>query len=198
MATRLEIAKGKLERLEKECEEAKNAAYDHMAQTNGQPMNDKRNGQSFFEKRDSLDDRVFKKMREIESQKERISLLEEREFKKENHLTANYGLQTSVKNIDELKKRKQNKPTRKKIEMLEKMVEKEKEDVRKISKKTKSIIESGAVSKWEKQPIYYFIKGLRKVAFVVDDQGEFAISKKYPVKDEDERAFVDNLLHSSM
>lgn len=196
MATRLEIAKQKLERLEKECDEATQSAYNHMKQTNGQPMNDKRNGNAFFNKRDQLEQRVFNKLHEIEAQKERISYLEEREYKKANHLTANYGLQTSVHNIEEFKKRKQTKATREKIELLEKIDAKAKEDALKMCGAARKLIEDGKVSQWQKQPIFYFVKGLKKVALVVDENGCFAVSKRYPTKDEKEECFIKELLEA--
>lgn len=91
MSTKLEISKNKLIRLESELEQAQQAAYAHMRQANGQPMNDKRGSDSFFKKRDQLENRIFNKMHEIETQKERISKISDQEFNRENFLTANGG-----------------------------------------------------------------------------------------------------------
>lgn len=196
MATKLEISTQKLARLEKEYEEAVQSACKHMGQTNGQPMNDKRNGQAFFNKRDQLESRIFNKMHEIEAQKERISSLKEREFKKENHLTANYGLQTSVHNIEKFKERKQDKKTREKIKALEQVAAKAEKDTEIISESAKKLIESGKVSQWEKLPIYYFVNGLKKVALVINNKsGDFMVSGKYPAKNEKEKQFIEELLN---
>lgn len=195
MATRLELAVQKLERLEKECDDAMQSAYAHMAQTNGQPMNDKRNGQAFFARRDQLESRIFNKLHEVEAQKERIETLKEQEYKKENHLTANYGLQTSVHNIDALKERKQTAKTRRKVEMLEAVAAKAEKDQSAMSDKARRLIDDGKVTQWQKLPTYYFVKGLKKVALVINnDNGEFMVSKKYPAKDEKEIQFIADLL----
>lgn len=192
--TKLEIAQQKLERLEKERDEAIEATYEHGRLTNGQPMNDKRNGASWLSKRDKLEERIFKKMDEIKVQTERIEYLKEQQFKKECHLTANYGLKTCVQNIDELKTRKQNKATREKIKLLEDIITKAKKDKEIMTEKTRKIIEHGKVKQWEDKPIYYFICGLKKVAFVIDKNGDFALSKKYPCKNKSDEDFIKKLL----
>lgn len=192
--TRLEIAEQKLKRLEREFDEATQSAYSHMNQANGQPMNDKRNGGTFFKKTEQLENRIFNKIHEIEAQKERISSLKDREFRKENHLTANYGLQTSVHNIEEFKARKQDSATRKKVKTLEAILEKSEKDKLVLSDCSKQLIASGKVSQWTKMPIYYFVAGLRKTALVVNDNGDFVLSKKYPAKNEAETQFVLDLL----
>lgn len=194
MATRLEISENKLKRLEVELLTAQQNAYDHMKQTNWQPMNDKRNCFAFFKKRDLLANIIFAKMHEIEEQKNRIESLKYKEFRRKNHLTPNYGLQTSVHNIEELKKRKQTKATRQKIAALELMVNKSNKDNTQMTEHVRFLIENGKVTKWEKQPIFYFVKGLRKVALTINDNGEFIISKKYPPKTEDDQKIVDELL----
>ena len=195
MATRLEIAKSKLERLEKDCNETQQSAYAHMALTNGQPMNDKRNGTIFFKRRDQLENKIFNYLHEIESQKERIKELEHEEYLKSNHLTANYGLQNSVYNIDKFKERKQDKKTRQKVDALEAIIKKAKEDSKIMSDAAKNLVQSGKVSRWEKQPIYYFVVGLRKVALVVENKsGNFIESKKYPAMSDEDKSFVRNIL----
>lgn len=156
--TRLEIATQKLTRLEKERDEAIQNAYTHMAQANGQPMNDKRNGRAFFNRRDQLENKVFNLLHEIEAQKERIEILKDREFKKENHLTANYGLQTSVHNIDAFKERKQTKATRQKIAVLEAVVAKAEKDSEVMSEKTRELIASGKVTRWENSRYIILLK----------------------------------------
>lgn len=194
MATRLEIAKQKLIRLENEYSNTIENAFAHQRLTNGQPMNDKRNGASWFKRQSQLENNIYNRKREIEKQKERVEMLERQEYNKENNLTANGGLQTSIHNIDKLKERKQDKKTRAKVEMLEKMLEKEKEDKRIMSDHTQNLIDLGYVKQWQKQPIYYFINGLRKVALIIDETGNFKVSKKYPIKNENDKNFVEELI----
>lgn len=194
MATRLEQAKQKLERLKTEFNQASNVAFEHMEKTNGQPMNDKKGGNTFLKKQQQLEERIFKKLHEIEEQEERIEKLERQEFKKENHLTSSGGLQTSVHNIEKLKERKQTKKTREKVKMLETVAKKAEKDSQTMSEKTKQLIESEKVTQWQKLPIFYFVKGLRKVALLIDDKGEFYVSKKYPTKTKEDENFVEALL----
>ena len=79
-----------------------------------------------------------------------------------------------------------------KIRVLEDM--KVKDESKVLSKHAESLIKNGLVTQWQKKPIYYFVKGLRKVALVLNDLGEFEISKKYsPYSDEDIK-FVEKLL----
>ena len=63
-------AKQKLARLEKEFSEATKNIYDHYKQANGQPMNDKRGGNAFFNKANKLDEKATQLSTEIEKQKE--------------------------------------------------------------------------------------------------------------------------------
>lgn len=197
MSTRLELAENKLIRLESELELAQQSAYAHMRQTNGQPMNDKRGGASFFKTRDQLENRVFAKMHEIEAQKERIEKLKEQEFNREHFFTSNGGVSTCVQNIDVLKERKQTADVRRKVDLLESIKSKHEQDTQLLSENASQLITSGSVVIWEKKPIYYFVKGLKKVALVVDKEGNFILSKTYPTKTDDEKQFVYDLLQTA-
>lgn len=84
---------------------------------------------------------------------------------------------------------------KRKIAHLEAMQEQAEKTV--FSPKTSELIESGAVTQWKKKPIYYFVKGLRKVALEVDETGEFFISPWYTPNNEEEEAFVQHLLGKS-
>lgn len=84
---------------------------------------------------------------------------------------------------------------KKKIAYLEQMTEREKNQV--LSKKTKELIDNGAVVQWKKKPIYYFVKGLKKVALEIDKNGDFVISPRYPAYDESDKYFINNLLQST-
>lgn len=79
-----------------------------------------------------------------------------------------------------------------KIASLEKMREKDENKI--LSETTQRLIESGAVNQWKKKPIYYFVKGLKKVAFEIDDNGDFFISSRYPAYNESDQNFVEELL----
>ena len=81
---------------------------------------------------------------------------------------------------------------RRKIEMLESMKEKLENKV--VSEHTQRLIDSGKVNQWKKQPIYYFVKGLRKVALEIGENGNFEISRRYPAYSEEDKKFVENLL----
>lgn len=132
---------------------------------------------------------------------------------------ANVGAKTSVNNLDYFKHRlveleqeneaakayNKTKPTikrktfgteitklKRKIANLEAMQEKDQKKV--VSAKAQMLIDSGAVNQWQKKPIYYFVKGLRKVALEIDENGNFFVSSRYPAWSESDETFVENLL----
>jgi len=132
---------------------------------------------------------------------------------------ASVGAKTSVNNLDYFKEKlidleKQNeeakafnktKPARKKktygaeitklkkkISYLESM--KEKDETKVLSEKTQALIDSGAVTQWKKKPIYYFVKGLKKVALEIDEKGNFFISPSYPAYSTSDEQVVKELL----
>ena len=71
---------------------------------------------------------------------------------------------------------------------------KEADENKVMSKKTKELIESGAVTQWKKKPIFYFVKGLRKVALEIDENGDFFISNYYPACTDLDKEFIKKLL----
>jgi len=70
--TRLKILKASLEKKEAKLNERFEVRFDLQRQTNGQPMNDKRNGQAFFKQCNKKDDAIRNQMKEIEKTKEAI------------------------------------------------------------------------------------------------------------------------------
>lgn len=64
-----------------------------------------------------------------------------------------------------------------------------------MSLSAKKLIENGQVKQWQKKPIYYFVKGLRKVALVVNEKGDFEISKKYPPLSDTDNQKIKNMLN---
>ena len=132
---------------------------------------------------------------------------------------ATIGAKTSVNNLDyfkaklaeleekneEAKKYNKTKPAvkkktlgteitklKRKIQMLEEMKAKDENKV--LSEHAENLIASGLVTQWKKKPIFYFVKGLRKVALELNDLGEFEISKYYPAYSDSDIEFVEKLL----
>lgn len=81
---------------------------------------------------------------------------------------------------------------KRKIAMLEEMQEKDKN--KKVSEHTQKLIDDGLVNQWKKKPIYYFVKGLKKVALEINSDGNFVISKCYPAYSEDDQKLIKTLL----
>ena len=212
MATRLEIAKNKLTRLENEVIAATENVFKHQALTNGQPMNDKRNAHSFFKRQNQLENKTMNLQNEVVAQRERVEMLERQAWNKANGLTRSGGLATSVENIDRLKARIQQHEEeiargkmhtytkralyqdKKTLAQLLKIKAEAEECSARISDKTKQLIDLGFVNQWRKKPIYYFVNGLRKVALEIDENGKFKVSQRYPTKNEAESNFVKKLL----
>ena len=206
--SRLAQARRKLERLRGEQDEAISRAYSHQALTNGQPMNDKRGGASFMRKQEQIEGQVFSKMDEIRQQEERVERLEHQQHLKEMGLNRQgSGLEMSVQNIprirEELEKAKRGesfftKATLKRYQKELTRLEAISEQMGKtsIQPATQALIDEGLVNQWQKQPNTYFVKGLRRVALELTEEGEFQLSSqtKYHPKTDEERLKVDELL----
>lgn len=206
--SRLAQARRKLERLRGEQDEAISRAYSHQALTNGQPMNDKRGGASFKRKQEQIEDQVFSKMDEIRQQEERVERLEHQQHLKEMGLNRQgSGLEMSVQNIprirEELEKAKRGESfftnaTLKRYQEELTRLEAISEQMGKTSIQpgTQALIDEGLVNQWQKQPNTYFVKGLRRVALELTEEGEFQLSSqiKYHPKTDEERLKVDELL----
>lgn len=206
--SRLAQARRKLERLRGEQDEAISRAYSHQALTNAQPMNDKRGGASFMRKQEQIEDQVFSKMDEIRQQEERVERLEHQQHLKEMGLNRQgSGLEMSVQNIprirEELEKAERGesfftKATLKRYQEELTRLEAISEQMGKtsIQPATQALIDEGLVNQWQKQPNTYFVKGLRRVALELTEEGEFQLSSqiKYHPKTDEERLKVDELL----
>ena len=204
--SRLAQAKRKLERLKGEADEAINAAYSHQSLTNGQPMNDKRGGGRFMQKQEQIENRVFSKLDEIKEQEERIERLKEREDRKAAGLNRQgNGLDMSVQNIprirEEIEKAERGESSyrpetikryKKELERLEGI--QYKFDGLVIQPETQALIDAGEVKKWAKQPNIYFVKGLRRVALELTEEGRFELSPKYRPNTDEEKEVVNKLL----
>ena len=81
---------------------------------------------------------------------------------------------------------------KRKIQMLEDM--KAKDESKVLSEHAQSLIKNGLVTQWKKKPIFYFVKGLRKVALVLNESGDFEASKKYSADSDEDIKFVEKLL----
>ena len=206
--SRLAQARRKLERLKGEQDDAISRAYSHQALTNGQPMNDKRGGASFMRKQEQIEGQVFSKMDEIRQQEERVERLEHQQHLKEMGLNRQgSGLEMSVQNIprirEELEKAERGesfftKATLKRYQEELTRLEGISEQMGKtnIQPATQTLIDEGLVNQWQKQPNTYFVKGLRRVALELTEEGEFQLSSqtKYHPKTDEERLKVDELL----
>ena len=206
--SRLAQARRKLERLKGEQDEAISRAYSHQALTNGQPINDKRGGANFKRKQEQIEDQVFSKMDEIRKQEERVERLENQQHLKEMGLNRQgSGLEMSVQNIprirEELEKAERGesfftKATLKRYKEELTRLEAISEQMGKtsIQPATQALIDEGLVNQWQKQQNTYFVKGLRRVALELTEEGEFQLSSqtKYHPKTDEERLKVDELL----
>lgn len=230
MATKLEIAKNKLDRLKEEQNELTKAIRkEHDSIPFGQP--------NIIGRKDIYKDVKRYRAKSIansveqEKQEHRIEMLEkveevknEKSTLKDVHVVGNssyatIGAKTSVNNLEyfkaklvELEKRNEEaksynktKPVikmktlgteitklKRKIQMLEEM--KAKDETKVLSDHAESLIKNGLVTQWQKKPIYYFVKGLRKVALVLNESGDFEESKKYSAYSDEDIKFLEKLL----
>lgn len=63
-----------------------------------------------------------------------------------------------------------------------------------IQPETQALIDSGEVKQWAKQPNIYFVKGLRRVALELTEEGRFELSLKYRPNTDEEKEVVNQLL----
>ncbi|WP_270537991.1 PBECR4 domain-containing protein [Streptococcus anginosus] len=207
--SRLAQAQRKLNRLKGELDNSIQAAQEHQNLTNGQPMNDKRNGAAFFKKQEQLEDKVFSTMDEIKKQEERVEKLQyQKELKEKGLNRQGNGLEMSVQNLPKIREEIEKadrgesmftketiKRYRQELERLE-AAQNKAEGVT-IQPAAQSLIDEGLVNQWQKRPDTYFVKGLRRVALEMTEEGNFQISSnwKYQPKTEDEKNKVEDLLN---
>lgn len=207
--SRLAQAQRKLNRLKGELDNSIQAAQEHQNLTNGQPMNDKRNGAAFFKKQEQLENKVFSTMDEIKKQEERVEKLQyQKELKEKGLNRQGNGLEMSVQNIPKIREEIEKadrgesmftketiKRYRQELERLE-AAQNKAEGVT-IQPAAQSLIDEGLVNQWQKRPDTYFVKGLRRVALELTEEGNFQISSnwKYQPKTEDEKNKVEDLLN---
>ena len=205
--SRLAQARRKLERLRGEQDDAISRAYSHQALTNGQPMNDKRGGASFMRKQEQIEGQVFSKMDEIRQQEERVESLEHQQHLKEMGLNRQgSGLEMSVQNIPRIREELE-KAERGESHYTKETIKRYREELKRlegiseqmssvtIQPSTQSLIDDGSVNQWAKQPNLYFVKGLRRVAVELTEEGTFVPSTKYRPRTDEEKAVLDNLLN---
>lgn len=209
--SRLAQAKRKLERLNAEFEEHAKRVKDHALKTNGQPMNDKRGGRSWFKERDRLDDKTHDLLEEIKKQEERVSTLERQAELKEMGYNKYGGLDMTIENIPRIKEEIERfskgeslfsaatiKKYEKKLVELEQLKEKAAKGNENILPEVQALIDSGRVTQWKKNPTIYFVKGYRKVALELNENGAFEESTKYQATTEEEKATVKELLEATL
>lgn len=196
-------AKQKLARLEKELNEQHSKIKAHWQQTNGQPMNDKRNGQRFFDRAEELENKAVALSKEYTKQVELVADLVERDKLAAGGFdTRTGGLFMTIENIPKIEQeiakseRGESMFTRATIRRYKKKLVELKQQAKEtenIPEGAKTLIEAGKLNQWKKHPTIYFIKGLRKVALELK-AGSFEISSRYAPKDDDERRTVNSLL----
>lgn len=209
--SRLSQAKRKLVRLENEFQEKSEATIANLKRTNGQPMNDKRDGVRFLKQHAAMEEAVFSKLHEVEAQKERVENLEYQADRTALGLNKQYGLIMSIENLPLIKKEIElfkngesmyTKQTIKKYEQKVSELEAQQIKVEKglsnLSDHARSLIDSGAVNQWKKNPDTFFVKGMRKVAFELTSDGDFQQSPKYLANTEEEQVKVDELLEKKV
>ncbi|MCH3566913.1 hypothetical protein LC949_16050, partial [Enterococcus faecium] len=84
-----------------------------------------------------------------------------------------------------------------KLETLEQLKERSEKGKENLLPEVQAIIDSGRVTQWKKNPTIYFLKGYRKVALELNENGGFEESKKYQATSEEEKAAVRELLEEA-
>lgn len=192
----------KLERLKQEKAAALSewASYS-MEHANGQPMNDKKNNASFYNGLERVENRI----RSLDEQIEKQEIIEARKRERKAGYNKVGGLLLTIDNIDhirlEIEKAAQGQSIysastirkyKKALKELEKQLEATENN---HNEKLDELIASGKLNQWKKQPTIFFIKGYRKLAIKMLENGSFEIAKKYAPKDDKEKAAIENILN---
>ncbi len=98
-------SKRKLVRLQNELNDQFQKLFDHKKLTNGQPMNDKRNGRSWFNQQEKIENKIQSLREEIKQQEKQVEKLERQEELKEMGYNKYGGLDMTIENIQESKKK---------------------------------------------------------------------------------------------
>ena len=208
--SRLGKSKRKLARLQNELNDQIEKMFEHQRKTNGQPMNDKRNGHSWFRQQERIENKVQSLREEIKQQEKQVEKLERQEELKGMGYNKYGGLDMTIENIprikEEIERFEKGESTfsaatirkyQRKLETLEQLKEKSEKGKENILPEVQAIIDSGRVTQWKKNPIIYFLKGYRKVALELNENGGFEESKKYQATSEEEKAAVRELLEEA-
>lgn len=190
MATRLEIAKRKLERLNQECDEAIQDLYAHQRLTNGQPMNDKRNGHRFFKKQEQKEIKIGKLLKEIKEQEKRVAKLERLEERKtEGFNKSGSGLRLTLDNKDRVIQAIENKEfCAATLRRYKKWLNDIEENKEVTNVDLTRLLKEGKVTQWQKRPNVYFVNGIRKTAIYLDKEtNELKLHPRYSPMDDDKR-----------
>ncbi|MGC4741548.1 ArdC-like ssDNA-binding domain-containing protein [Enterococcus faecium] len=208
--SRLGKSKRKLVRLQNELNEQIEKMVEHQRKTNGQPMNDKRNGRSWFRQQERIENKVHSLREEIKQQEKQVEKLERQEELKEMGYNKYGGLDMTIENIPRIREEIERfekgessfsaatiRKYQRKLETLEQLKEKSEKGKENILPEVQAIIDSGRVTQWKKNPTIYFLKGYRKVALELNENGEFEESKKYQATSEEEKAAIRELLEEA-
>ncbi len=205
--SRLGKSKRKLARLQNELNDQIEKMFEHQRKTNGQPMNDKRNGHSWFRQQERIENKVQSLREEIKQQEKQVEKLERQEELKEMGYNKYGGLDMTIENIprikEEIERFEKGESTfsattirkyQRKLETLEQLKEKSEKGKENILPEVQAIIDSGRVTQWKKNPIIYFLKGYRKVALELNENGGFEESKNTKPRRKKKRQLFVNYL----
>ncbi|HFR3626244.1 ArdC-like ssDNA-binding domain-containing protein [Streptococcus suis] len=202
----LDRARKKLARLEGELDKAIQEVFDHQKLTNGQPMNDKRGGAAWFNRQGDLEAKASSLGREVEAQQERVAFLEDQAaWMARGYDRKGKGLRLTVENIPNIKRELElakqgqsnfSQATLRKYqkELVRLEAEKANLDKTTLSPEAQKMIDEGLLNQWQKHPQIYFVKGLRKVALELTDEGKFQVASKYAPQTEADKEKVAELL----
>ncbi len=188
----LQRAQGKLERLQEEIDQVNKDLQERYEMTNGQPMNDKRNGSSWFKRTNQLEEKRYNKIQELEEQKKRVEMLKRRDHNKANGLNRRgNGLDMSVENIPRIKEeiakfeRGESNYRKETIQRyqreLGRLEEMAKLSGQELTPGAQKLVDEGLIRQWKKKPTLYFVtdKEFRRLALELNDKGEFQESSRY-------------------
>lgn len=190
---RTEISEKKLERLQKELENAVNEHWGDTRARQGQTWHlDKARGRAEFKRNERQLDRIKSLEAQIEKQKDVIERQHRRDNARGSLFDWKGNLNITERNYKQVKSflkdiekgkvtsgrtRATERNWKKKLDSFEKSLKVSKKV--KIQSSAQSLIDSGKVKQWKKHPDHYFITGAQKTALVLKPDGTFTRSNRY-------------------
>jgi len=206
--SKIDILKNSLVKKEEELSKVFVNHFNFVKSLQGEPLGGTKAGIRFNNIVEKQNKKIRSLSASIEKTKEAIEKIEKKKRLAEEGKNTRGNLDMSVNNIhniqnkvDELLSSDNNmvrgyaRRYKKKIEYLEAVKNRAEQEKEILTQQTKDIIASEKITQWVKKPIYYFVKGFKKVALFILPTGDFYPTKFYLPANPEEWKKIEEFLN---